>query len=177
MSYPQRSSVNDGIASEHSTVSYARIDDAIKLIKQAGRGCFLAKTDIQNAFRIIPTRPADYNLLGMCWRGKYYYDRCMPVGCASSCRTFKIFSSAIEWIAKNHLHIQFMIHLLDDFLLVSPTFNTCQEQLENLLALCNYLGIPMAPDKTVGPSRVLSFAGIELDSTCMEARLTQNKLF
>ena len=176
LSYPQGSSVNDGIAFEHSTVSYARVDDAIKLIKQAGRGCFLAKTDIQNAFRIIPIRPADYNLLGMCWRGKYYYDRCMPMGCASSCQTFEIFSSAIEWIAKNLLHIQFMIHLLDDFLLVSPAFDTCLVQLENFLALCDYLGIPMAPDKTIGPSNVLSFAGIELDSNCMEARLPQDKL-
>ena len=57
LSYPQGSSVNDGIASEYSTVPYARIHDALKLIKQAGRGCFLAKTDIQNAFRIIPIRP------------------------------------------------------------------------------------------------------------------------
>ena len=90
LSYPQGSSVNDGIAFEHSTVSYARIDDAIKLIKLGGRGCLLAKTDIQNAFRIIPIRPADYNLLGMCWRGKYYYDRCMPMGCSSSVQTFEI---------------------------------------------------------------------------------------
>ncbi len=34
LSYPQGVSVNDGIAEEHSSVSYSTIDDAIKLIKQ-----------------------------------------------------------------------------------------------------------------------------------------------
>ena len=62
---------------------------------------FLAKTDIKIAFRIIPILPRDYDLLGFFWQGKYYYDRVMPMGCASSCRTFEMFSTAIEWVAKN----------------------------------------------------------------------------
>ncbi|PFX16045.1 hypothetical protein AWC38_SpisGene19712 [Stylophora pistillata] len=39
-----------------------------------------------------------------------------------------------------------------------------------------FLGIPMAPEKTVGPSTTLAFAGIELDTVLMEARLPQGKL-
>ena len=42
--------------------------------------------------------------------------------------------------------------------------------------LCSFLGIPMAPEKTVGPSTTLAFAGIELDTVLMEARLPQEKL-
>ena len=42
--------------------------------------------------------------------------------------------------------------------------------------LCSYLGIPMAPEKTVGPSTTIAFAGIELDSILMEARLPQEKI-
>ena len=34
----------------------------------------------------------------------------------------------------------------------------------------------MAPEKTVGPSTTLAFAGIELDTVLMEARLPQEKL-
>ena len=51
-------------------------------IKLLGRGCFLAKTDIKSAFRIVPTRPSDYDLLGIFWQRKYYYDKAMPMGCA-----------------------------------------------------------------------------------------------
>ena len=39
------------------------------------------------------------------------------------------------------------------------------------------MGVPMAPEKkTVGPSFVLSFAGIELDTNKMEGRLPEKKL-
>lgn len=66
--YPKGLSINDGISSDNSSVSYASIADAISHIKAAGYGCFLAKTDIKNAFRIIPIRPQDYSLLGMRWK-------------------------------------------------------------------------------------------------------------
>ena len=57
LSYPAGSSVNDGIPKELATMRYATIDDAIRLIKSLGKGCFLAKTDIKSAFRIIPVSP------------------------------------------------------------------------------------------------------------------------
>ena len=63
LSFPKGTSVNDGIPDVETSVRYATVDDAIRLIKQAGPGCFLAKTDIKNAFRIIPINPADYHLL------------------------------------------------------------------------------------------------------------------
>ena len=102
----------------------------------------------------------------------------MPMGCSSSCKTFETFSTAIEWIAQNKLHINDILHLLDDFLIISPTEDLCRKQLDLFLLLCSYLTIPMSPDheKTVGPSQIISFAGIELDSILMEARLPQEKL-
>ena len=42
--------------------------------------------------------------------------------------------------------------------------------------LCNHLGVPLAPDKMVGPDIALQFAGITLDSVRMEARLPKEKL-
>ena len=98
------------------------------------------------------------------------------MGCSSSCRTFEMFSTALEWITQNKLHVSYMLHLVDDFLIVSSTVASCQHQLDTFLMLCNYLGIPMAPEKTVGPSTTLAFAGIELDTALMETRLPQEKL-
>ena len=42
--------------------------------------------------------------------------------------------------------------------------------------MCNYLGVPLAPEKTVGPATVLQFAGITLDSVRQEAYLPGDKL-
>ena len=41
---------------------------------------------------------------------------------------------------------------------------------------CVSLGVPLAPEKTVGPDTVLQFAGITLDSVFFEARLPEDKL-
>ena len=75
LSYPKGMSVNDGISSAFTRVTYATIDDAVRGIKRAGVGSYLAKTDVKHAFRIIPINPLDYHLLGMQWKGKYYFDK------------------------------------------------------------------------------------------------------
>ena len=91
------------------------------------------------------------------------------MGCASSCKTFEIFSTAVEWIAQHKLKIDKILHLLDDFLIVSSSSRQCQAYLDIFIDLCYYLGVPLAPEKTCGPATTLSFAGIELDSIKSEA--------
>jgi len=98
------------------------------------------------------------------------------MGCASSCKTFKTFSTSVEWIARQKFSIQNILHLLNDFLIVAPSASLCHKQLDIFLSLCGYLGIPVAPEKTCGPSTILSFAGIELDTVQSQARLPQDKL-
>ena len=137
---------------------------------------FFGKTDIKDAFCIIPIQPSDYPLLGMKWNGLYYYDRCMPMGCSSSCKTFETFSLALEWLAKTKLQISSILHLLDDFLIVAPTAELWYKQLQLFLDVCQYLGVPMVLEKTVGPLPILSFAGIELHMQLQLARLPKDKL-
>ena len=56
LSFPHGRSVNDGIASENTCVLYATVADAIGLIKRAGPGCFMAKTDIKSALHIVSVK-------------------------------------------------------------------------------------------------------------------------
>ena len=42
--------------------------------------------------------------------------------------------------------------------------------------MCDNLGVPMAPEKTISPSSVLCLVGRELDTDKMEARLQEEKL-
>ena len=76
----------------------------------------MAKTDIDSAFRIIPIHPNDHYLLGFRFNGEFYHDRCLPMGCSSSCAIFDRFSSSLKWIAKAKLGIPHILHILDDFL-------------------------------------------------------------
>ena len=176
LSFLKGSSVNDGIPLEHSRVCYATIQDDINHIKAVAKGAYLANTDIKSAFCILPINLIDYGLLGMKWKDKYYYDRYMPMGCSSSCKTFKTFSSALEWIDRTKFKIQHVLHLLDDFLFIALSERLCQQQLNIFLEFCSYLGFPIAPEKTCGPSTTLSFVGIALDTVLKDARLPQDKL-
>ena len=74
------------------------------------------------------------------------------------------------------IYIPHVIHLLDDFLTAAPSVHQCRINLNAFLSLCDYLGVAIAPEKTLGPFRVLSFAGIGLDTMRMEARLPDDEL-
>ena len=62
------------------------------------------------------------------------------------------------------------------FLIAADSFDTCNTSLQQFLTFCENVGVPMAPEKTEGPSPVLTFAGIELDCRGNEARLPQEKV-
>lgn len=94
--YPKGSSIDDFITDYCSTVKYASVGDAIKVLKRLGKGCFMAKTDVKSAFCIIPIHPADYSLLGMRWDNMYYFDRCLAMRLSSSCAIFEAFSTALS---------------------------------------------------------------------------------
>ena len=176
LSYPAGTSVNDFIPSETASVQYASIGDAISLIKSIGQGSYMAKTDIKSAFRIIPVHPNDYHLLGMKWNDLYFFDRCLPMGCSSSCAIFEAFSTSLEWIATHKLRASGVLHILDDFLFIAKSESKCLSDLSNFLQLCDDLGVPIAHEKTEGPLTTLQFAGITLDTINMEARLPEDKL-
>ena len=136
----------------------------------------MAKTDIKSAFRIIPVAPADYHLLGFYWEDQYYYERCLPMGCSSSCSIFEAFGTLLEWSIKRRLKHVSVIHILDDFLFIAPTKSLCLAALSLFQAICLDIGVPLAPEKTVGPSQTLEFAGIFLDTVDMSASLPQDKV-
>lgn len=176
LSYPKGFSVNDQIPKENSSVRYASVDSAIAAIKRLGPGCFLAKTDIQSAFRLMPIHPSDYPLLGFTFKEKFYYDKVLPMGASSSCKLFERFSSSLEWISRKKLNNCETLHILDDFLFITLGSNKCAKCLNDFIELCHALGVPIAFEKTEGPLTCLCFTGIELDTIAMEARLPPDKV-
>ena len=177
LSYPEDSSVNDYIPKEISAVQYATIQDAIRLIKQQpGSQVFMAKVDIESAFRIIPVSPMDRPLLGFQWKGKFFMDAVLPMGVSSACAIFESFSTALEWIATSKLGATAIVHVIDDFLFIAHSRANCGQDLQAFVNLCLELGVPLAPGKTVAPTRVITFLDITLDTVLMEARLPEDKL-
>jgi hypothetical protein len=153
LSFPHGRSVNDNIPDSASSVSYTRVSDAVKSIKSFGVPCFLAKTDIESAYRLVPICPNDHKLLGLQFQGKLYFDCCLPMGLSSSCKVFEAFSSALEFIINKKCPQTIVHHLIDDFLVIGPTKELCQQTLEKFLDLCAELNVPIAERKTEGPHK------------------------
>ena len=179
LSYPKKSntSVNANISAEQYSLQYVRIDDAIRILLKLGPNCFMAKTDVQSAFRNIPVHPEDWELLGMKWRGLYFFDRVLPFGLRSAPYIFNMLSDALEWILITKSGVSNVLHILDDFFLAeAPPRSSCSTSLCKLLCLFTELNVPIAPGKTYAPTQTLEFLGITLDSTRMLARLPDDKL-
>ncbi|XP_078503741.1 uncharacterized protein LOC144762432 [Lissotriton helveticus] len=177
LSWPEGSSINDFIDPADSTVTYASVDDALRLVRTAGVGALLAKSDIQSAFRLLPIHPWDFSLLGMHFDGSFYVDRVLPMGCSVSCSLFETFSTFLQWRFTFVSGHALVCHYLDDFLFIGEGCSgQCQSALNIFQALAEELGVPLAPDKTEGPCTSLTFLGIEIDTLSMVARLPVAKV-
>ena len=175
LSAPIGNSVNDYIDGDDYSLSYVTVDDAIKKIVATGPGCLLSKVDVEAAFRIIPVRPDDWNLLGFKYKGKFYIDTVLSMGGRSSPAIFNSVAELAEWIAVNNYSVEFLIHLLDDFFTVEVP-GSGGRALSVVLQVFARLGIPVNGKKVEGPATTLEFLGIVLDTVRMEARLSVEKI-
>ena len=100
LSFPFGNSVNDYIDPKLASVQYTHFDEAIQLVQDLGKNCYLFKLDLKNAFRLLPVNPGDFNQLGFMFDNKYYFDKCMPFGCSISCSTFERFARFLEFCVK-----------------------------------------------------------------------------
>ena len=176
LSAPSGMSVNDGISTEASSLHYASVDDAAQIILASGPQVWLAKLDIERAYRNVPIHVQDRHLLGMEWHGMLLADTVLPFGLRAAPKIFCALSDTVEWIAMSQ-GMSAGIHYIDDFLTFGSSESECARNLEILCQVCHRLGFPLAEDKKEGPSQKLPFLGIELDCRKLEMRLPADKLW
>ena len=119
LSAPPGISINDFIDPNSYTLSYCLVDDAYNIINELDTGALLSKIDLKNAFRLIPVRQSDWNLLGIHWKDIYYIDTSLPFGLRSAPFLFNQLADAIHWILQQQQQqygVHHLLHYLDDFL-------------------------------------------------------------
>ena len=66
---------------------------------------------------------------------------------------------------------------MDDFLFGAEADSPkCQFILQTFRDICKLWGVPVAKDKIVEPTEILTFLGIEFETLAMELRLPNEKL-
>ena len=141
-----------------------------------GRGTLIAKIDIKAAYRLVPVNPQDRLWLATKWDGGMYIDCMLPFGLRSAPKIFNALADALEWVVAKE-GVEHIYHYLDDYAMVGPPDSTaCQCYLDTMTRVCSDLGVPLAPEKQEGPSTIITFLGIEIDTVRQRLRLPKEKL-
>ena len=111
----------------------------------------------------------------MTWDQKFYFDKRLAIGGRFSPFEFDKLPTTVEWICQYKCLMEYIFHLLDDFLTIEPPGDT-PTALGILKLVFHQLGIPLVPHKCVGPTYCLEFQGITLDTLQMEACLSPTKI-
>lgn len=176
LSSPRKASVNDGIDKDMCSLSYVTIDHIVDELLLIGPGALMAKVDIKQAYRIIPVHPDDRHLLAVQWEGQTMVDKVLPFGLRSAPIIFTAVADALQWVMSKK-GVCPVFHYLDDFITLGPPQSErCQCNLQTLIQTCKKVGVPLEEDKCEGPTPVLTFLGMELDSIRREIRLPRDKL-
>jgi len=120
--------------------------------------------DIKSAFRLLPIHPQDFELLGFTF------------GCSISPKLFETFSTFLEHIIKSRLPNKKLLHYLDDFSGGHNTKEGCEGNMKIFSETMHELGVPLADERTEGPSHVLVYLGLELDSESMVVRIPKENV-
>lgn len=100
---------------------------------------------------------------------------CLTFSCKNSSKIFDMLSEAICWVLSNNYSIPHLIHLPDDFLIISPSDAIPAANILTVQKVFTELGIPIAQEKTSGPNQSIEFLGINLDSVNFQAHLPKEK--
>jgi hypothetical protein len=152
-------------------------------ILKAGKGALISKTDIQDAYKLIPNPVSDWRYYGFTWLGKFFVDTTTVFGSKTAPASFDPLPEtlvnivcSLKRIPKIWIHRQ-----LDDVPMVSPVGSGWTETFTKGYAqVCKDLNVPLAEncpnhDKAFGPSTFGTVLGVGFDTKNLEWYIPKEK--
>jgi hypothetical protein len=139
-SRPKGSALNDLALGD--CFHYQTVQDAVELITPSS---YLAKLDLSAAYRSVKTHPSDWLLSGLAWtftgdtNPTVMIDKRLMFGARKSPFIFHQLSQAVCRIMAHHGFPNIVCYL-DDFLVISSSFEECVATLNYLIKLLRFLG-------------------------------------
>ena len=160
------------------SVRYQTLSDACSLARQ---GSYLAKVDLKSAYRSVPIHPSDYSLTGLKWKFSnddtetILFDSRLPFGARSSCSIFHRLTQSVRRMMARRGFNNIIVYL-DDFCIISDSYEECVEAQHVLIKLLGELGFLVSWKKVLGPTTKLPFLGIEIDTLNCTLSLGEGKV-
>ena len=184
MSSPIGFSFNDNVkesALEKITMSSAK-KFGQSLLK-AGKNSTMSKSDMRNAYKIVPCNMKDLRLQGFQWGGRFFVETTQPFGAKTAVSNYDIVGNTVSVLALSYCSIpRNLVHRqLDDVPSVSPEKSGwCLEFTEAYEKVCKELHIDLAPDcpdkeKAFRNEKTGKVLGINFDSENLSWALPEEK--
>ena len=156
--------MNANINKSLCKVVYPDFHEAIHLCLKEGKSGHVSKSDQRLAFCNLGILKKHWCYLIMKARspidGKIYYfiDKCLPFGASISCAHFQKVSNAIAFLVKYRTSKK-VINYLDNYLFAALMKLICNEQIRAFSNICQDIGMPVSPEKTVWETTLITFLG------------------
>ena len=110
-------------------------------------GCYLASTDLKDAYYSVPILTDYTKYLKFLWKGQLYKFLVLPNGLCSGPRKFMKFMKPPVAVLRMEGHI--IAICIDDLINVGHTFDECCKNTDACINLLQYLGFTIHPTKSV----------------------------
>lgn len=175
-SRPAGESLNDFCEKER--FQYECVQDAVTMITP---GCWMAKVDLQSAYRSVKVHPSNYPFTGLSWTFEgdceptFLFDTRLCFGARRAPFVFNHLTQSVKAMMQARGY-KGIVCFLDDFLIIDKQKEVCQQAVQILVKLLRELGFSINYDKMVMPSQCLTFLGININSVEMNLKLPADKL-
>lgn len=174
LSYGGQESVNYHCPEELCTIEYPTLDEAIRLSmdESTAEDCivFYGRVDSRAAFKNLPIAKNQWRWLVMkaehpITRQEFYFcDKTVPFGSSTSCRNYQITSEGIAHIYRYKTGGKLCQYLDYGLVMKALSRELCNQLIGQYIQLCQYIGMPVAHDKMIWATPIITFLGMLINS-------------
>ena len=172
LSFPEGESVNSAIPRVLFEGSPFKLHlptplELAELIVKKGANCFLYKVDLSRAYRQLPIDPFDWPLLGIAWDSKIFIDLAIPFGLRHGAMACQRATEAVCYVLKKNNDADAEPYIDDFGGVAGPDRREANNQYIAIKTILLDLGLTVAWEKCVPPTRVLTWTGTTFDTIRM----------
>ena len=178
LSFPHGTSVNTGIPRDTYLGTPYKLhlpsaQDLRDLILTQGAGCHLWSLDLKRGYRQLRVCPLDWPLLGIQWKGQYYFDTAVPFGIRWGAMYMHRTTSALTSIAA-YDGIPTVAYIDDIAGAQSPA--RAQQDKAHCQHLMEELGLEEQVEKGTDPDTRMVWLGVHFDTQTMVMSVPHSKI-
>ncbi len=183
LSAPEGLSVNDGIDAGRFPATMSSTEKWLTVLNKAGRCGVMTKIDWAAAYKHVAVRQQDMNLQWFQWLGKFFVEKCLVFGGASSAGIYdRLAKTVLDIVIRASGFPKDMVcQHLDDVCAAAPAGTELAENFDRMYAkVASQVGVQLAPrddpDKSFSSSTTGVVFGVRYDTVAWTWGIPEEKM-